>query len=192
MRLRKIRWAADGNSNKGFCRVFWTVEEMLGELCEVPRCLCWRRLRCHCPKCNVSGIFFNKCLYFLYDMAGHFLDRPHIMLDHICLQYNLKDNPIFLLLLLTSLYIFSLFFFFFSKRAGEGEREGEKHWCVRYIDRLPLECPQLGTSPANQACTLTGNWTDDLLVCRLALSPLSHTSQGCIFSLNTEMFINFD
>ena len=27
--------AADGNSNKGFCRVFWTVEETLGELCEV-------------------------------------------------------------------------------------------------------------------------------------------------------------
>ena len=29
---------ADGDSNKGFCRVFWTVEETLGELCEVPRC----------------------------------------------------------------------------------------------------------------------------------------------------------
>ena len=29
---RKYNWAADGNSNKGFCRVFWTVEETLGEL----------------------------------------------------------------------------------------------------------------------------------------------------------------
>ena len=36
--------------------VFWTVEEMLGELCEVPRCLLWRGLRCHCPMYNVSCI----------------------------------------------------------------------------------------------------------------------------------------
>ena len=41
--------ASDGNSNKGFCRVFWTAEGMLGELCEVPRCLLWRGLRYHCP-----------------------------------------------------------------------------------------------------------------------------------------------
>ena len=34
MRFRKYDGAADGASNKGFCRVFWTVEEMLGELCE--------------------------------------------------------------------------------------------------------------------------------------------------------------
>ena len=50
----KYDGAADGDSNKGFCRVFWTVEEMLGELCEVPRCLLWRGLRCHCPMYNVS------------------------------------------------------------------------------------------------------------------------------------------
>ena len=35
----KYSGAAEGNSNQGFCRVFWTVEEMLGELCEVPKCL---------------------------------------------------------------------------------------------------------------------------------------------------------
>ena len=38
--------------------------EMLGELCEVPKCLFWRGLRCHCPMYNVSCIFFNKSLYF--------------------------------------------------------------------------------------------------------------------------------
>ena len=38
----------------------------LGELCEVPRCLLWRGLRCHCPMYNVSCIFFEKCLYFSY------------------------------------------------------------------------------------------------------------------------------
>ena len=41
-----------------FCRVFWTVEEMLGELCDVPRCLLWRGLRCHCPMYNVSCTFY--------------------------------------------------------------------------------------------------------------------------------------
>ena len=38
----------------------------LGELCEVPRCLLWRGLRCHCPVYNVSWIFFHKCHYFSY------------------------------------------------------------------------------------------------------------------------------
>ena len=50
--------AADGNSNKGFCRVFWTVEETLRELCEVPRCLLWMGLRHNCPMCNVSCILY--------------------------------------------------------------------------------------------------------------------------------------
>ena len=50
----------------------------LGELCEVPRCLLWRGLRCHCLMCNISCIFFNKCLYFSYYMAGYLLDRPYI------------------------------------------------------------------------------------------------------------------
>ena len=50
--------------------------------------------------------------------------------------------------------------------------------CHRYIDHLPLAHAQLGTWPATQAYTLTGNWTGDLLVCRLALNPLNHTSHG--------------
>ena len=52
--------------------------------------------------------------------------------------------------------------------------------CERNISWLPLTCPQLGTWPATQACALTGNRTSDLSVCRLALNPLSHTSQGWI------------
>ena len=43
----------------------------LGELCEVPRYLLWRRLRLYCLMYNGSFIFFNKCLYFSYYMAGH-------------------------------------------------------------------------------------------------------------------------
>ena len=48
------------------------------ELCEVPRCLLWRGLTHHCPIYNVSCIFFSKCLYFSYYMAGCILDRSHM------------------------------------------------------------------------------------------------------------------
>ena len=65
-------------------------------------------------------------------------------------------------------------FYLFLER-GEG-REKERE---RNIDMwLPLACPQLGSKPATQACTLTGNRTGKSLVHRLALNPLSHTSQG--------------
>ena len=54
----------------------------------------------------------------------------------------------------------------------EKEREGNINmW-------LPLVCPSVGPWPAAQACAPTGNRTSDPLVCRLALNPLSHTSQG--------------
>ena len=38
--------------------------------------------------------------------------------------------------------------------------------------------------PATQARALTGNLTGDPLVCRQALSLLSHTSQGRFFKIN--------
>ena len=50
------------------------------------------------------------------------------------------------------------------------------------IDRLPLTRPQLGSWPATQACALPGNRTSDLLVRKLALNLLSHTSQGHPFT----------
>ena len=61
----------------------------LGKLCEVPRCLLWRGLRHHCPMDNVSCIFFNKCLYFSYYMAGHLLDRPHIWCRYMCIYTHI-------------------------------------------------------------------------------------------------------
>ena len=36
-------------------------------------------LKCHCPMYNVSCIFFKKCLYFSYYMAGYLLDSPCIL-----------------------------------------------------------------------------------------------------------------
>ena len=44
--------------------------------------------------------------------------------------------------------------------------------------QLPPLCPTLGTWPTTQACAPTGNQIHDPLVCRPAINPLSHTSQG--------------
>ena len=55
--------------------------------------------------------------------------------------------------------------------------------CERNIHQLPLARPQLGTWPTTQACVLTGYQTSDLSVCRPALNPLRHTSQGSFIIL---------
>ena len=53
--------------------------------------------------------------------------------------------------------------------------------CEKNSNQLPLSRSQLGTWPANRARALTGNRTGNLSVCRPALKPLSHTSQGFNF-----------
>ena len=59
---------------------------------------------------------------------------------------------------------------------------------------LLLAHPPLGTWPTTQVCVLTGNQTSDPLVCRPALNPLSHTSQGShrffssLLSLHTQKY----
>ena len=77
-------------------------------------------------------------------------------------------------------FFFFKILFIFRQRGREGEREGEKYQCVI----LPLTHPPLGTWLATQVCALTGNQTGNTLVQRLALSPLSHTSQGSTGSLH--------
>ena len=74
------------------------------------------------------------------------------------------------------LLFFSLRFYLFIFR--ERGREEEKHQCV-----VASHVPPTGdlTWPATQACAMTENRTYDPLVCRLALKPLSHTSQGMLF-----------
>ena len=72
-----------------------------------------------------------------------------------------------------SFFLFKILFIYFQR--GEGrEKQKERNINVR----LPPVCPQLGTWHTTQACVLTGNQTRDPLVHRLALNPLSHTSQG--------------
>ena len=54
-------------------------------------------------------------------------------------------------------------------------REGREKERKRNINLwLPLMSPLLGTWPATQACTLTGNWTEDPLVCKPVLNPLTY------------------
>ena len=68
--------------------------------------------------------------------------------------------------------IFFKHFIYLFLREGKGRRKRSiSEW-------LPLARPLLGTWTATQACILTGNQTCDPLVSRLALNPLSHTSQG--------------
>ena len=72
-----------------------------------------------------------------------------------------------------------LLFYFFRERRREGEREREKHECVR---KTSIGCfsyaPHLGTKPATQVCVLTRNQTSDLLLCGTTPSQLSHIGQG--------------
>ena len=58
--------------------------------------------------------------------------------------------------------------FIFRERRKEGEREAV----------VASPAPPLGTWPVTQGCDLTRNRIGDPLVHRLALNPLSHTSQS--------------
>ena len=72
--------------------------------------------------------------------------------------------------------IFLRFYLFTCREDGRGEKEREKTINVKEIHlSVASHKPQLGTWPATQGSALTGNRTGDLLVHRVALSPLSHT-----------------
>ena len=62
------------------------------------------------------------------------------------------------------------------------QREGRERERERNIDCLSLACPHLGNWPATQARTSTRNQTGIILVHRLALNALSHTSQGSFYT----------
>ena len=80
-------------------------------------------------------------------------------------------------------------FIYLLLETGEGREEGKG----RNINVwLPLTRPLQGTQTATQECALTEYLTDDLLVHRLALNPLSHTSQGRIVLILTTSGHNSD
>ena len=68
-----------------------------------------------------------------------------------------------------------LFICLFLERGERRGKKGEKYQCVVASHTSP---PLPGTWPTTQTCALTRNQTSNTLVCRPALSPLSHTSQG--------------
>ena len=68
---------------------------------------------------------------------------------------------------------FKYFIYLFLERGEGSEKERERNINVQ----LSLVLSLLRTRPITQACALTGYRTGGPLVCRLALDPLSHTSQ---------------
>ena len=95
--------------------------------------------------------------------------------DYICLGLG-QNRCLFLSFFFLKTY---LFIYLFIERGEGREKERERNIDVW----LPLAHPSLGTWPTTQACSLTGDWTSDPLVLRLALNSLSHTSQQnrCFF-----------
>ena len=88
---------------------------------------------------------------------------------------------------LSKLFTLSFFFpkilFIFRERGREGEREGEKHWCVRETSISCLSHAQPRTWPATQVCALTGNQTSDLLVWGTMLNPWTTPARAKLFTL---------
>ena len=80
------------------------------------------------------------------------------------------------------LWVFLRFYLFIFRE--KGRREGEKY---QYV--VASCAPHTGTWPTTQACAQTGNRTSDLLVCRPALNPLSHTSQGLVVHLKVNFLM---
>ena len=74
----------------------------------------------------------------------------------------------------TLVFLFLFFINLFLDRRGGWKKEREGNVNVW----LPLICPSLGTWPTTQACALDWKSTHYPLVRSLALSPLSHPSQG--------------
>ena len=71
------------------------------------------------------------------------------------------------------IYFLKDFIYLFSERGGR-EKERDRNINVWLL----LERPLLGTWHTTQACAPMRNPTSNALVHRLALNPLSHTSQG--------------
>ena len=84
---------------------------------------------------------------------------------NVCSSLLLSALPFFF-------FFFKRFYVFIFRERGGRETEGEKHlW-------LPLVDPQVGTWPTAQTYTVTRSQTSNLMICKLTLSPLSHTSQS--------------
>ena len=130
----------------------------------------------HCLE-KIRAGWFTKIL-FLFCLSPRMAGWCSKKCGHFLRSWNGQLPPLNSLLLfqhfihfLKTLFLKRFYLFIFRKKGREGEGEGEKHRCGR--DTL-IGC----LLHAPKARALTGNQTGDLLVCRLSLNPLSHTSQG--------------
>ena len=137
----------------------------------------------------------------LYNLAPLYIQTLFFLLTHtkliltsetLCLIFTLSG------MIFPDCHDYFLFFlrfylYCFRERGREGEREREKHQCVREASiGCLLHAPQVGTWPATQACALIGNWTGNLSPCETMLNQLSHTSRcwwltSCDWGLSTQM-----
>ena len=96
MRFRKIQWGSWWRVQQRILQSIWTVEEMLGELCEVLGCLLWRWPRCHCPMYNVSSILYLLqliSLFFYIWLDTFWTDLVYVFTDtHICENIGQPEN----------------------------------------------------------------------------------------------------
>ena len=139
-----------------------------------------------CPKDKETVIFFiSLMLNICYDVV-----------QLLCLMYwkpecskvaeniVLSSSQVFGYSAFISSSFFKKRFYLFIFRQSGRERERERNINVW----LPFTRPLLGTWPVTQACVLTGNPTNHLLVCRLALNPLSHSSHF-LFIFKSPLFV---
>ena len=84
----------------------------------------------------------------------------------------------FLLSLVWLLFLTKIFCLFTSREMGsEGEREGNINVWETY-QPVASHTPLTGDLTPNPGMCTDRNWASDLLVCRPARNPLSHTSQS--------------
>ena len=84
------------------------------------------------------------------------------------------SNPIPYRYMYIKTYIFKRYYLLILRETGrEGETEREKHGCV-----VASHTPPNGDLVCNPAMCPNWDWANELLVHRLALNPLSHTSQS--------------
>ena len=83
------------------------------------------------------------------------------------------ENSLMPLFIFLSILKKDFIYLFLDRREGreKGKERNINVW-------LHLVCSLLGTQPTTQACALTRNRTGDPFLCRPALNPLSHSSQG--------------
>ena len=116
-----------------------------------------------------------RCNYFLLFIM-HSFSSVKIFIMACFQSFTVKSNIQSLLQAVSPAWFSFFFFNFFLERRREGERE-------RNIKvGLPLEFPLLGTWPTTQACALTGNQTNNPLVCRLARAQSTEPYQPGCFS----------